>query len=451
MGRPSWAACLALGALTSCGPRLPDFSKHTGVIELPAGTLIVHHELAIPEGARDLEIRGNPSGTTLQAAPDFEGQAIIYAKGATDLRLAGFRIEGRRAAIQKPIGLPAGDMAFARYYRNNGIEIENATRVWVHDVSFSEVANYPVLVSGSAGVRIEGLRIEDCGSLAANGRNNASGGILLEEGTRDFAVRRSTIRRVPGNAIWTHSFYRSPRNANGLIEQNAIEDVARDAIQVGHATNVTVRGNRGGRIGYPAALVDIASWAVPVALDTAGNVDRSAYLDNHFEDIDGKCMDLDGFHDGEIRDNSCISRKGVEEYPYAQFGIVFNNSNPDVAPAHVTVAGNLIDGAGFGGLYLLGSDHVITGNRFLGLNRDQCTNDRTRTHCDYGSGDPALLAAGIYLVAAAARPAKTVHNRISGNEVSGFGMREHCIVAGPGVSLKANQLAGNRCEDSEAR
>jgi hypothetical protein len=442
------SACLVFLLFTACAPHLPDLSKRTGIVELPAGTLILHRELTLPEGALSLEIRGNPSGSTLQAAPDFEGRAMIYSKGATDLRLTGFRIEGHRAGLQKPIGLPPSDIPFARYYRLNGIVIENATRLSIRHVSFSEVANYPVLVSASSGVRIDNVRIEDCGSLSPAGRNNASGGILLEEGTRDFEVRQCAVRRVRGNAIWTHSNYRSPRNANGIIQENVVEDVARDAIQVGHATNIAVRGNSGRRIGYPPELVDIANWAVPAALDTAGNVDKSVYAGNHFEDINGKCMDLDGFHDGEIRDNSCISRKPYNEYPYAQFGIVFNNSNPDFEPANVLVTGNVIDGAGYGGLCLLGSNQVVTRNRFLGLNRNRCTSDRTKPRCDYSAGDPALLRAGIYLVPGAARPAHTVHNQITGNEVSGFGMRKYCIEAAPGVTLAANSIAGNRCLDT---
>ncbi len=428
--------------LTACG------RQSTGVIHLAAGVTILHRPMTLLEGAHDLEVRGNPAGSTLQAAPDFQGRALIETKGATGLRLANFHIEGNRAAIAKPFELPKSDTPFARYYPYNGIVIENATRLSIQNISVHAVVNYPVIVSASSGVHIENVRIEDCGSLSASGHNNASGGILLEEGTRDFEVRQCTLRRVRGNGIWTHSFYHSPRNANGVIQQNVIEDVARDAIQVGHATNVTVRGNTGARIGYPVPLVDIASWAVPVAIDTAGNVDKSIYADNHFEDINGKCMDLDGFHHGEIRDNSCISRKPYDEYPWAQFGIVFNNSNPDADSDSVTVTGNLIDGAGYGGLYLLGSNHVITGNRFIGLNRDACTTDRTRPRCDYGSGDPALLRAGIYLVPGAARPAHTVHNQIAGNEVEGFGMRQHCIEAAPGASLAANNIGTNRCLDA---
>jgi hypothetical protein len=434
----------------ACSPHLPDLSERTGIVELPAGTLILHRELTLPEGAHDLEIRGHPSGSTLQAAADFQGRALIYAKGATDLRLTGFRIEGNRAALAKPVGLPTADIPFARYYRNNGIVVENATRLSIRDVSLDEIANYPVIVTASTGVHILTVRIDDCGSLSPTARNNASGGILLEEGTRDFEVRQCIIRRVRGNGIWTHSYYHSTRNANGTIEENSIEEVARDGIQVGHATNVAVRGNSGRRIGYPLELVDMAGWAVPTALDTAGNVDKSVYAGNHFEDINGKCMDLDGFHDGEIRDNSCISHRSYDEYPFAQFGVVFNNSNPDVEPSRVLVTGNLIDGAGYGGLYLLGSNQVITRNRFLGLNRNGCTSDRTRPRCDYSAGDPALLRSGIYLVPGAARPTQTVHNRITGNEVSGFGMRTHCIEAAPGVSLAANSIAENRCLDSSS-
>ena len=441
--------CGLSGLLAACAPRPPDFSRDTGIIELPAGTIVLHRELTVAAGAHHLEIRGNPAGTTLRAASDFVGRALIYANGANDLRLDGFRIEGNRAALAKPTGLPTGDVPFARYYLNNGIVAENTTRLTMRDVSCHEVANYPLLVSASSAVRIEKIHIEDCGSLSPGGHNNASGGILLEEGTRDFEIRQSTIRRVRGNGIWTHSFHHSPRNANGVIAENVIEDVARDAIQVGHATNVKVLGNRGARIGYPVELVDIAAWAVPVAIDTAGNVDHSIYAGNHFADINGKCMDLDGFHDGEIRDNSCISRNPPGEYPYAQFGIVFNNSNPDFEPAGVVVSGNLIDGAGYGGLYLLGSRQTIAHNRFLNLNRDQCTADRTRAHCDYSSGDPALLDSGIYLVAGAARPARTQDNDITDNEVSGFGMREHCIVAAPGVKLAANHIARNRCLDTK--
>jgi len=440
-------AVLAFLLLTNCA-RPPDFSRQTGVIELPAGTLVLHRELTLPENAHNLEIRGSPSGSTLRAAADFHGRALIYSKNATDLRLSAFRIDGNRAALEKPIGLPPSDVPFARYYRNNGILVEGATRIAIRDVSFTQVADYPLLVSASSAVRIEGVHIEDSGSLSPTGRNNASGGILLEEGTRDFEVRQCTIRRVWGNAIWTHSNYFSPRNAGGIIARNAIEEVARDAIQVGHATNIRVENNTGRRIGYPLELVDMAGSAIPVAIDTAGNVDRSSYVGNRFEEVDGQCIDLDGFHDGEVRENSCVSRGSYAEYPNAQYGIVFGNSNPDMQSVNVTIAGNLIDGAGYGGIFLIGARHVVSGNRLLGLNRNRCTGDMRQPRCNYAPDQPALLHSGIYLGRGAARPADTVHNRIQGNQISGFAIGQTCVTAAPGVSLAANSIAGNRCLDT---
>jgi Right handed beta helix region len=439
-----WCALLLAG----CSPRLPDFRARTGIIELPAGTLVLHRPLVVAPGASHLEIRGHPAGSTLQAAPDFQGRAVIVSQGTTDLRLTGFRVEGNRAAIHQPIGLPPSETPFARYYAGNGILVEHATRLTVRNVTFHEVANYPLLVSASSGVIIDGVRIEDCGSLDAAGHNNASGGILLEEGTAHFQVRHCTLRRVRGNGIWTHSNYHSPRNADGTIADNLIEQVARDAIQVGHATNVRVENNRGGMIGYPFAWVDMAAYAVPAALDTAGNVDRSVYAGNRFQDIDGKCIDLDGFHDGEVRGNSCISRQPAGQYPYAQYGMVFNNSNPDMQPVNVTVAGNLIEGAGYGGIFVIGAHHVITGNRLLGLNRDHCTGDMAQPRCNFAPDQPGLLHSGIYLGRRGQRPADTRDNRIEDNQISGFDIRGWCVAAAPGVSLARNRIGHNRCTDT---
>jgi hypothetical protein len=419
-----------------------------GVIELPAGTVVIQRELLIPDRASDLEIRGDPSGSTLKAAADFKGRAVIASMGATNLRFTGFRIDGTRGALQAPVYLPPSDIPFARYYTNNGILIVGATRVAIRNLAFTEVANFPLLIGASSGVSVEGVAIEDSGSLNRRGRNNTSGGILLEEGTTDFQIRRCTIRRVRGNAIWTHSNYHSARNANGTIAENRIEDVARDAIEVGHATNVRVEKNSGTKIGYPVDQVDLEGLATPVALDTAGNVDKSLYRGNRFEDVNGQCIDLDGFHDGEVSDNSCVSRKPIDQYPFAHYGIVFGNSNPDMHPGNVTVTGNTIDGAGYGGIFLIGSGHQVFSNHFLNLNRRHCTGDMTQPGCNYAPKEPAMLRSGIYLGQGAARPAETSGNRIHGNEITGFEMRRWCIAAAPGVSLSRNRIEGNHCADT---
>ena len=161
-------------------------------------------------------------------------------------------------------------------------------------------------------------------------------------------------------------------------------------------------------------------------------MDKSVYTGNHFEDINGKCMDLDGFHDGEIRGNSCISQRSYDDYPNAQYGIVFDNSNPDMQSVNVTIIDNLIDGTGYGGIFLIGSGHVVSGNRLLGLNRDRCTGDMRQARCNDAPDQPALLHSGIYLGSGAARPAHTVNNRIQGNQISGFAIAQYLRGCGAG-------------------
>ena len=85
--------------------------------------------------------------------------------------------------------------------------------------------------------------------------------------------------------------------------------------------------------------MDVEGGGIPVAIDTAGNVDRSVYAGNRFEEVNGKCIDLDGFHHGEVRDNACVNRGSADDYPHGHYGIVFNNSNPDMQSEDVTVSG----------------------------------------------------------------------------------------------------------------
>ena len=116
-------------------------------------------------------------------------------------------------------------------------------------------------------VKLDHLLVEDSGSLNAKSRNNTTGGVLLEEGTDDFTVADSTFRNIRGNAVWTHSRYRSPRNSRGKIANVKVSEIGRDAIQVGHATGVVVEGNQGSRIGFPAEIVDVENGGTPVGIE----------------------------------------------------------------------------------------------------------------------------------------------------------------------------------------
>jgi Right handed beta helix region len=389
----------------------------THSIRLPPGITEIHAEWPIPQGAQDLEVIG--TGSTLRAAVDFHGRAIFAVKAGTRIRFRDFTIDGNRAALEQRVGLPGSNTPFRRFTVNNGILIEDATDVKISNVNFRQVAGFAILVTGSKQVHIERVHIEDSGSRNAAGRNNTTGGILLEEGTSHFQVIDCGLKQVRGNGIWTHSLYTSPRNANGLIARNHFALIGRDAIQVGHATGIRVEKNSGERIGYPESEVD----AIPVAIDTAGNVDHSSYSGNRFSEINGKCVDLDGFHDGEVTGNVCTNQRN--------FGIVMNNSNPDMQSAQITIADNIIDGGQYGGIFVIGGPNKILRNKLRNLNLSH-------------SGDE-LLRSGIYLGRGAERPGMARGNVVEGNEVSGYKLQ--CIAVAPGVSLKENTIGRNRCAD----
>jgi hypothetical protein len=339
---------------------------------------------------------------------------------------------------------------FSRFIPNNGILAEGVTGLEIAQVRATGIAGYTILVNAGHTVKIRGVEINDSGGLNARKRNNTTGGILLEEGTSDFEVLDCRIANVRGNGIWTHA-NGNPRNARGRIAGNEFAMIARDAIQVGHATEVVVENNRGRMIGYPAEEVDLETQAFPVAIDTAGNVDKSIYRNNQFEEIDGKCFDLDGFHDGEVSGNVCVNQdlptqEAVREYPYGQYGIIMNNSNPDMHSTNIRITANTIDGAMFGGIFVIGAGNTISGNHLQHLNLAHC-NEPGPLNCFAMKDQPDLLRTGIYLGAGAERPDIAKGNVIENNEISGYGMSRHCIGVAPGVSLNANTVAKNDCSD----
>jgi hypothetical protein len=384
--------------------------------------------------------------TTLRASASFEGRAILSCQGCRRITFRNFAIDGHRAALEKPLPLPPSEKQFAAFYPNNGILIQDADGVSLDHLDFTNIANFAILVNHSHDVVLEHISIENSGSRNVKGRNNTSGGILLEQGTDAFTVANSIFRNIRGNAVWTHSFYGSLRNRSGKIANNRFFDIGRDAIQVGHATEVLVAGNTGNRIGFPADLVDVEGGGIPVAIDTAGDVDRSVYEFNRFEEINGQCIDLDGFHDGTVRGNTCINRAKAEDFAFGHFGIVFNNANIDMQSQNILVEDNDLEGMKFGGIFVIGTGHRILRNRMQRLNTAHCNENSREFGCS-ALGEPHLLESGIYLGSHAERQAAARNNRIEGNSISGWKMKSRCIQAAPGVKLADNTIKGNLCSD----
>ena len=440
-------AVTACARLFAAGPEdqlRTALAAKTGAVTLPKGVIEISREIVLPADAHDLDIRA--AGTTVKASAEFRGRALLVLPAGKNIKISDLSLDGNRDAVARPLGLPPSETMFSRFYPNNGILAETVTGLEIAGLHAKQIAGFAILINAGKSIRIHNAEISDSGGLNARKRNNTTGGILLEEGTTEFEVVDCRIGNVRGNGIWTHSLYKSPRNARGRIAGNEFALTARDAIQIGHATEIRVENNRGTMIGYPAAEVDLETQAFPVAVDTAGNVDKSVYRNNQFDEIDGKCFDLDGFHDGEVSGNVCVNREEVKAYPFGNFGIIMNNSNPDMNSRNIRITGNTIDGGLFGGIFIIGSGNTVSGNHLLHLNKAHC-NEPGPINCAYSGNQPDLLRSGIYLGAGAERPDPAKDNTVEGNEIGGYGMSLHCLGVAPGVTLGANKVSKNDCSD----
>ena len=126
-------------------------------------------------------------------------------------------------------GLPPYDVPFARFTRGNGVLADGVSGLSIQNVRFREIPGFAILVSRSRRVTLDRVQVASSGSRNPAGRNNTTGGILLEEGTSDFRVANCALRGIRGNGVWTHSLYTSPRNARGQFLANRFEHIGRDA------------------------------------------------------------------------------------------------------------------------------------------------------------------------------------------------------------------------------
>lgn len=416
-----------------------------GMVRLPAGDLVISEPIRIPSGAMEMEIRGEGNSRVI-ASKDFKGTALFIVEKGKNILFADFAIDGSRDALASPLEMAPPENAFRVWYPNNGILADQVEGLRIERVVFQNVVNFPVLISRSTAVRIREVRVENSGSLNAKGRNNLTGGILLEEGTADFEVQKSSFKNIRGNGLWTHSLLSSPQLLDGAFLENTFEQIGRDAIQVGHAKRVRVEANTGREIGFPVEIVDVENGGTPVVIDTAGDVEGSQYTRNRFYEINGKCIDLDGFHDGVVLDNTCINRMEAAAYPNGHFGIVMNNSNPNAHSSNIELSGNLIDGAKYGGLFLMGSNNRVTNNRFVNLNLAGC--NESSPSCIYKADEPHMLEAGIYVGRGVARLEEAKGNLIRNNTITGHKMAARCVVLGPGVAPEAAKVEMNICQDN---
>ncbi len=439
-----------LAALSACGSTESalqrQLTKGKGVVTLPDGVTELARELKVPPNSDGLEIVGGKD-SVLRAGPAFNGRAMIMIQNASRIKLRNFSMDGGRALSVRPTDLPPASTALLSHFPGSGILIDESKDVEIANVAMREVSGFAVIASRVKKIKITKLTVDESGSHNTRGRNNTTGGVLFEEGTDDFEVRDSTFRKVLGNGVWTHSTYLSQRNFRGVIAGNTFELIGRDAIQVGHANKVRVENNKGRLIGYPFNVVDVEGGGTPVGVDTAGKVDESVYTKNRFEDVNGKCFDLDGFHDGEVSENVCVNRGPAADYPHGHYALVMNNANQEMESQLITVRDNIFDGTRFGGIFVIGKDHKILRNKMLNLNKAHCNEGLADLPCNPLPTEPQLTEAGIFLGVKGERTSPATNITIEGNEISGYKMATKCVLTAATLTLAPTWLKSNKCAD----
>ena len=357
----------------------------TGAITLPGGSIEISREIILPADAHDLDIRG--ANTTIAASAAFRGRALLVFPAGKNIKIHDLTLDGNRDAFPQPISPPPPTAMLSRVIANNGILADGVTGLEISQFKANRVPGFPILINGGRAIHIHDVEITESGTLDATGHNNGSGGIVLEEGVTDFEIIHALIGKVRGNGIWVRSVG-TTNAARGRVADSEFAILARAAVELNHATSIILENNTARMIGFPGEEVVTGGTALPAAITSTGAVDHTSIHGNRIEQIAGRCLSLDGFNDGAVTGNECA--EGL-----------------------------------FNGILIRGAGNQITGNRLTGLNsahRDQ----------------PESLRAGIYLAGG------STGNTLDANEISGYGMGQHCI-GGPAIA--ANKIAKNACSD----
>ena len=358
----------------------------TGRVVLPEGTFEISREIVLPADAHDLDIVG--PGVTLKAAATFRGRALLVIPQGSNIRIFGLALDGNRESVGRLTGPPPAGTLFSRFVANNGILAEGVKGLEISTIQATYIAGFTILVKGGSKVNIHEVEITESGGLDGRRRNNGSGGILLEESVTDFEISRCLFGKVRGNGIWLTSDAGSPPVSHGRIYENEFSILAGSAVVMRNADAIEVEENTAKMLGFPSEEVDTVDSLLPAGIAARGRVSHLGVRDNHFEQISGRCMAFNGLTDSEIATNDCKD-------------VLFN------------------------AVVLTGSRNTVNVNHFLDVNKSN-------------KSDPESLHAGVYLGASAR------DNTIEGNEISGPGISQHCVV-GPGAA--ANRAARNECSD----
>ena len=238
----------------------------TGSIVLPAGEILISREIVLPPDAHDLDIRGGAGGTNLKAADTFRGRGLLVLTGGKNIKIHDLTIDGNRDAVGRMLTLPASGTMYSRTIPGNGIVAEGITGLEISGIKAGHISSFAILVNAGHNVKLHDIEVSDSGGFSPQRRNNATGGLALEEGTADFEIRHCRFGGIRGTGITLRSIGR------GRIADNEFAVVARDGIRVADSKTIVIENNGIRQIGFPVEEVDARATCITFDHVTAGDV-----------------------------------------------------------------------------------------------------------------------------------------------------------------------------------
>jgi len=236
----------------------------TGSVTLPAGEITLTRELVLPPDAHDLDIKG--SGTTIKASDAFRGRALLVLTAGRNIRIHDLMLDGNRDAVGRMLMLPAAGTMYSRVLPNNGIMAESVMGLELFGIKANHISTFAVLVNASHNVKLHDIEVSDSGGFNPQRRNNATGGLALEEGSSDFEIRHCRFGGLRGTGVTLRSVER------GSVIDNEFAVMARDGIRVTDSKTVMIANNVVRQIGFPTEEVDGRAVCIAFERVTGGEI-----------------------------------------------------------------------------------------------------------------------------------------------------------------------------------
>jgi len=314
-----------------------------GVVRLRAGTWEIGHPVVIPASKRNLRIIG--AGAVLKRAAAVAEVLDIASEGTT---LEDLVIDGAQTSTTKLVYRDRDPMD-PLLANGSSIRIEpGAKHITLRGLEIRRTQGYAVLsdaraadvedVTIDSGTIRDSVEYTDVSTAAEKsdaretGYGSWGGGVHFQAGTtahvKALRIMNSHFENIYGHAIWGHSNFVENLSEDVEVAGNTFRDIGLDAVQFGCVRDGLVERNHIRRIGYVAGAPKYR-WAdgqnyCGVGIDTAGWSSRCKYRGNTILNVNGPCIDLDGFSDGEVSNNTCeVSVKGDPLYVedrVAEFG-----------------------------------------------------------------------------------------------------------------------------------